>query len=185
MDFALFSKLDKELINSSFEKALHQAIDKTTAIELKNELKEAKKILILADNAGETVFDMLFIETMNTKGKVYYAVKDSPIINDATVKDAEKVGLNRVAKIVSNGTDAPGTILKECSDEFLSIYNSADVVIAKGQANLEALNNEIRKIYFLTQIKCSAIGNKYGYNVGDWKVTTTDKLKMLQKEISE
>lgn len=181
MDFALLSAWDNERIQSSFEKALHHPLDEKTAHKLESDIKTAKTILLLGDNTGETVFDKLFIETMDTKGEIYYAVKESPIINDATFDDAIKVGLNDVAKVISNGTNAPGTLLNHCSKEFLNIYYKADVVIAKGQANFETLNDETRKIYFLTQIKCSVIANKYTYNVGDWLVVTTNQLKALQE----
>ena len=144
-------------------------------------MKKANSILILGDNAGETVFDKLFIENVKTNGKIYYAAKASPIINDATINDALNVGLDNVSEIISNGTNAPGTLLGSCSQEFIDIYNKADVVIAKGQANFETLNNEKRKIYFLTQIKCSAIAEKYNFCVGDWIVTTTQHLQKLQR----
>lgn len=137
------------------------------AEKLRKDIKNAKTILLLGDNAGESVFDKLLIEHLPTNAKVYYAAKDSPIINDATVDDAIEVGLDRVSNVISNGTNAPGTLLHKCSLEFLSIYNMVDVVIAKGQANFETLNQEKRNVYFLTQIKCVVIAKRYNYNVGD------------------
>jgi len=177
MDFALLPLWDSKRIYDSFEKALHHPIDEKIALELKGELADAQTILILADNTGETVFDKLFIETMDTDAKIYYAVKESPIINDATIEDAKRVGLDTVSTVISNGTNAPGTLINICSNEFLEIYNGADVVIAKGQANFETLNNEERKIYLLTQMKCQSIADKYRYKVGDWIVTTTNNRK--------
>lgn len=177
MDFALLSSWDNARIYDSFEKALYHPIDEKTALQLKNEIKDAKTILMLADNTGETVFDKLFIETMKTDAQIFYATKASPIINDATVEDAKNVGLDTVSTVISNGTNAPGTLLEICSDEFLEIYHKADVIIAKGQANFETLNKESKKVYLLTQMKCSVIADKYNYKVGDWIVTTTNPLK--------
>ena len=99
-------------------------------------------------------------------------MKDSPVINDATLEDARQAGLDRVARLLSNGTDAPGTVLTQASAEFLDCFAAADVVISKGQANFETLNAADREIYFLTQIKCEFIARRYGYRLGDWLVTT-------------
>ena len=123
------------------------------------------------------------IENFPTKVKVYYAVKGSPVINDATKNDAEAVGLDRVAEMISNGTDAPGTLLSKCSQEFLKIFNSADVVIAKGQANFETLNDAPRKVYFLTQIKCAVIAQRYGFELGSWIVG--DSLTISEQRTEE
>lgn len=181
LDFALLSTWDIKKIKASFLKAMTHSIDISVANELRDEIKKAENILILGDNVGETVFDKLFIEYFDTKADVYYAVKESPIINDATKEDAIEAGLNEVSQIISNGYNAPGTILDKCSGDFIREYNNADVIIAKGQANFETLNQENNKIYFLTQIKCEVIAERYGYSVGDWLVTNTNKLKLNDK----
>ncbi|MCK5128298.1 MAG: DUF89 family protein [Clostridiales bacterium] len=141
-----------------------------------NALNNAKTILYLGDNAGEIVLDKLFIETIN-HNNLYFAVRGAPVINDATIEDAVEDNLDAFCTIISNGTDAPGTLLNQCSEEFMNIYNQADVIIAKGQANFETLNQVDRNIYFLTQIKCSTIAQRYGYCVGDWLMTTMNKLQ--------
>ena len=105
---------------------------------LRSRLDKAAEILYLADNAGETVFDRVLIETLSLP--VIYAVKSSPILNDATEADALAAGVDNCAKIITNGTSAPGTILNLCSDKFLNIYNAAPLIIAKGQANYETLS---------------------------------------------
>ncbi|MEM2111651.1 MAG: ARMT1-like domain-containing protein [Candidatus Bathyarchaeia archaeon] len=98
-------------------------------------------ILYLTDNAGEIVFDTLFVkELKNTGGCVVVAVKDEPAHNDATMKDALFVGMDKVAdSVITIGTDTMGLILNECSEEFLNIYNSADLVVAKGMGYAETL----------------------------------------------
>ena len=87
-------------------------------------------------------------------------------------------GLHEVATIVDNGTDAPGTVLSQCSDAFLKRYESADVVVAKGQGNFETLNTADREVFFLLQIKCPVIGDAYGYTLGDWVVESTTRRSM-------
>jgi uncharacterized protein with ATP-grasp and redox domains len=127
-------------------------------------LDKARKVLYLADNAGETVFDRILIEEINKP--VIYVVRAHPVINDATRKDALLAGIDKVAEIVSSGCDAPGNILKFCSDEFLNIYRSADLIISKGQGNYEGLSDENRPIFFLLRAKCHVIARDIGINEG-------------------
>ena len=127
-------------------------------------LDKARKILYLADNAGETVFDRFLIEEINKP--VIYVVRAHPIINDATREDALLAGIDKVAEIVSSGCDAPGNILKFCSDEFLKIYRSADLIISKGQGNYEGLSDEDRPIFFLLKTKCHVIARDIGIDEG-------------------
>ncbi len=152
-----------------------QPLDEEAVDALQRAVDAAQTILVLGDNAGEAVFDRLLIEQMPGK-QVTYAVKAEPVINDATEADAVNAGLNDVAEIIDNGTDAPGTVLEQCSPEFVQRFERADVVIAKGQANFETLNEVEREVFFLTQIKCRVIADHYGMQVGDWLVTTPARL---------
>ena len=138
------------------------AVDDGTAF--REALSGARQALYLADNAGETVFDRLLIETIDVP--VVYAVKGGPILNDATEEDAQVAGVDRVAEIVSNGSDAPGTVLERCSEEFRRLYDNAELVIAKGQANYETLSEEGKKVFFLLQTRCPVIARDVGVPVG-------------------
>ncbi len=119
-------------------------------------LEQADWLLYLADNAGETVFDRVFIEELPIP--VTYVVKDAPILNDALMSDAVRAGLDGCAGLISNGSQALGTILALCSDEFMQKYHSAPVIIAKGQANYETLSDVGEKVFCLLQAKCPVIG---------------------------
>ncbi len=130
----------------------------------KQDLLEADKILYIGDNAGETVFDRVLIEEM--KGKVIYAVRGKPIINDAIIEDARRSGIGEVAEIISSGSPAPGTILSRCSKKFLNIFNRADLVISKGQGNYESLSEIDKEIFFLLKAKCPVIARDIGVGEG-------------------
>ena len=133
-------------------------------------LKNAKILLYFGDNAGEIVFDKILIEEILKKHnlKVYYAVKGEPVINDATIEDAKQVRMNDVAEVITTGSDAPGVILNLCSEEFLKIYNNADMIISKGQGNYETLSEEDKKnIFFLLKVKCSVVARHLKVKVGD------------------
>ena len=138
------------------ERVLQQDYAIDDSRELRARLAEADYLLYLADNAGETVFDRVLIETLELP--VVYAVKGGPILNDATLEDALAAGLDKCAEIVSNGAEAPGTILSFCSEEFRRQFERAPLVIAKGQANYETLSQGGEKVYCLLQVKCPVIG---------------------------
>lgn len=136
----------------------------------KEALSKTGNILYLADNAGETVFDRLLIEEIkriDRNKKVIYAVKEKPIINDALVEDAYICGIDKIAKVISCGSDAPGTVLSLCSKDFLKVYKEADMIISKGQGNFEALSQEKRPIFFLFMAKCPVVAKDVGCNLGD------------------
>ena len=128
-------------------------------------LDKADEILYIGDNAGECVFDKVLIEEM--KKPTIYVVRNTPVINDATYEDAVKAGIDKVATILSSGTDAPGTILKTCSLKFKNVYKSSKFIISKGQGNYEALSNEKHTIFFLLKVKCQVIANDIGAGEGD------------------
>lgn len=132
-------------------------------------LDRANDILYLADNAGETVFDRLLIETLNAEyGKpVTYVVKSGPILNDATLEDAVQADLDKAAAaVIETGSDTQGTILSRCSTAFRERFDQADMVIAKGQANYETLNEAGGRVFLLLQAKCPVLGRDAGAPVG-------------------
>lgn len=147
-------------------KTLAAAVDRVPAIDHTNQLKEAlvkaSTVLYLGDNSGEIVLDKLFIETINHPN-LYFATRGGNVINDITLEDAEMVGITKVARVISNGYDAPSTLLDHCSPEFRDLFNRADVIISKGQGNLEGLiYNRSKNIFFLLMVKCSVIGDMIG-----------------------
>ncbi len=138
--------------------------------KFKKKIETSSTLLYLADNAGETVFDRILIEEIrriDVNKKIYYAVKEKPIINDALAEDAIVCGINKTSEIISSGSDAPGTILKICSKDFLDIYKKADMVISKGQGNFESLSNPGRTIFYLFMAKCPIVAKEVGCKIGD------------------
>lgn len=128
--------------------------------ELRSAISRASQILYLGDNAGETVFDRLLIETIARP--VVYAVRDAPILNDATLEDARMAGLDEVVEIISSGARAPGTILELCSADFLERFHSAELIISKGMGNFEALSEVDAPVFFLLQVKCDLVARDMG-----------------------
>jgi len=129
--------------------------------EFSRAIAAAERILYLADNAGEIVFDRLLIERLPTE-KVTVAVRGLPVINDATLIDAEYAGITELVEVIDNGSDAPGTILEDCSEAFLERFHAADLIISKGQGNYETLSQVHKDIYFLLKVKCPVVARDVG-----------------------
>lgn len=134
----------------------------------KDKLAESKNILYLGDNTGEIVFDKIMVEELIDRGKnVTFVVREKPIINDATLEDAKFVGLDTIVKVITGVKESPGTVLELCSEEFIKEFWAADMIIAKGQGNYEALSNENVNIFFFLIAKCKLVAKDLGVNIGD------------------
>ena len=172
MDYGASDYFD---IDSVIIKVLHAEFAIDHSCLLKDKVEEASNILYLGDNAGEIAFDKLFIEA-NLSDKVTYVVKGGAVLNDVTLKDAEEVGMNEVAKVITNGYDAPSTVLHKCSPEFIEQYNNADLIISKGQGNLEGLINENdNRLFFLLMVKCDVIAELLNVEKGSFVVLNGGK----------
>ncbi len=167
MDYGASGNFD---IHKTIEKVLNTPFAIDHSILLKEKINQAEKILFLGDNAGEIVFDKMLIELM-LHPNVVFAVRGSAVLNDATLEDARQTGLDEIADVIDNGSNAPSTILSECSDEFLKIYNEADLIISKGQGNFEGLmyENEPR-VFFLLMVKCDVVAEAIGTEKGNFVV---------------
>jgi uncharacterized protein with ATP-grasp and redox domains len=164
MDLAVKTNLGEDEVLASFDDCLAAPLD-CHIDEFAKAVDEANDILYLADNAGEIVFDRLLVEQLPRR-KVTVAVRGKPVINDATMADAEYVGLPKIAKIIDNGSDAPGTIVSDCSDAFRRHFEQADMIISKGQGNYETLADCPRPIWFLLRVKCPIIARDLQCPVG-------------------
>ncbi len=121
----------------------------------------AERILYIADNAGEIVFDRLLLNFLPID-KVTLAVRGYPVLNDALLADAEIAGFAGLVPVVDNGSDVPGTILEKCSKEFRTRFKEADLIISKGQGNYETLSEVPAPIFFLFTVKCPLVAQQIG-----------------------
>ncbi|HHF56478.1 MAG TPA: DUF89 family protein [Thermoplasmatales archaeon] len=168
IDFGAMNRFD---VNDMINKAITENIDGNAYSRFRESIEKAQTILYLADNAGEIFFDKLLIKKFAEMGKkIVYAVKNNPIINDATIEDAKFAGIDKFAEVLSadEGQDksAPGILLNYASSKFLNYFRNADVVIAKGQGNYESLSNSGREIFFLLVVKCPLVARDIRADVG-------------------
>jgi uncharacterized protein with ATP-grasp and redox domains len=152
-----FAANDNFNILLTIDKALNSGFAIDHSKQLKKELEKARSVLYLGDNAGEIVFDKLFIETIQHPN-LTYVVRGGPVINDATMEDAEYIGMKNIARVISSEYDAPSTIIHKSGKLFREYFSDADLIISKGQGNLEGLLplND-KRIFFLLIVKCNVI----------------------------
>jgi len=166
IDLGVKTSIKESDVEKIIRDCLTADFDSRQVEEFRNAVSRAEKILYLADNAGEIVFDRLLIEQLPCE-KVTVVVKGNPVINDATIEDADVAGLTRIVEVIDNGSDAPGTILESCSQAFRNRFAESDLVIAKGQGNYETLSDADKNIFFILKAKCPVIARDLGCEVGE------------------
>ena len=165
IDLGIGLKFD---LNKDLERVFKEKFAVDDYNNFKEQLDSGKKhILYLGDNAGEIVFDRLLVEQLKKDHNVTFVVKKGPVINDATVEDAEYTGMKNLVPIIDTGSDGIGIQWSTISEEFLENYNKADIIISKGQGNFETMSDKKREIYFLLRAKCDCVARKLGVSFGD------------------
>jgi uncharacterized protein with ATP-grasp and redox domains len=167
IDYGANNNLDikSELFHilENFDKKLeHESKDLFNYDAFLERLASSNTLLYIGDNVGEHFFDKLFIEQIKLKFptiQIKYAYRDVPILNDINRKDVIEAEIDKVAEIMSSGSQLPGTLLKKCSEKFLNEFKNADIIIAKGQGNYETLSEADGPVFFLLMAKCQIIAN--------------------------
>ncbi len=166
IDFGPGHSISRAKVLKVIEETLGKEFDQEVFAALKDDLLSARKLLYLGDNAGEIVFDKMFIKAMkeeNSELEVDFATRGAPVLNDVTEEDAYFVAMDTYANIINNGTDIPGTVLEHCPDSFRRTFNKADLIIAKGQGNFESLHGIGRdNLYYIFLCKCDLLMRKCG-----------------------
>lgn len=166
IDFNPIHSSDTEEIMQWFANVDNLSLTIDDSEKLIDDLGSAQILLYLGDNCGEICLDKLFVKKIkeyNPSIHIYFGVRGASIVNDSIEEDAYYVGIDEYADIINNGDDSLGTVLNRTSVEFNHIYEIADVVISKGQANYESLSEQVYKnIYFLLMTKCQVIAKNIG-----------------------
>lgn len=145
-------------IKENIDQAIKNSFAHSDYRSFKESIKKANSLLIIADNTGEAVFDLLLLKELSSYNlDIKYAVREIPILNDITMEKALELGIGEYAQIIKSGATAPGMLMEEASQEFLKAYKNADLIISKGQGNLEGLLDIESDIYFLLKAKCDII----------------------------
>ncbi|CCO22050.1 damage-control phosphatase ARMT1 family protein [Maridesulfovibrio hydrothermalis] len=131
-----------------------------------DKLEREKSLLVLGDNAGEIGLDTILTGLLQDRGvQVTYVVRGTNVLNDATLVDAEYVGMTEVCEVVSSGVDTPGTVLDRCDADFRARLENAPVVLSKGMGNFESLWGVLPGIFYAFKVKCPVVAKIAGHPV--------------------
>lgn len=185
IDFgALGGHVSYEELDGLIDRESKKEIDLTEYENLRRDLKTAKKLLYLTDNAGEAVLDKLCIEIIKEefpKLDICVAVRGGKILNDVDMDTAKEIGLTDVARVISNGSDLAGTLIAEVSEEMRGELESADVILAKGMGNFETMWGCGLNVYYSFLCKCELYVRLFdvprftGMFINEKRITVEDK----------
>ena len=164
IDFAAMDSVDEGRLRQLIAESDRIDVDDGLLDALRREVLSAKRLTFIADNCGEIVMDRVLMEAMldlNPALEITAVVKGAPIVNDATREDAEQVRLGEVARIVDTGCGIAGCPEGRLSPACLAALDTADVLIAKGQANYETLCGCGRNLYYVFMCKCQLFMDRF------------------------
>mgnify|MGYP000627921584 CR=1 FL=1 len=165
-----FGALDRFDVEKTIQESLEKPLTIDDYLLFKEKLRTATSILYFMDNAGEAIFDRLFIEEIVKYGisKVCLVVREEPFINDVTIADLDDTGILSISEVevLTMPVDPEKFEYYEREGVIKSWIKSNDLVIAKGQGNLEILD-KYEDIFFALIVKCNAVARYLGVNVGD------------------
>lgn len=165
IDFAAMDYINPEKLNELIESADSQSVDQIHYNSFFKDLSSAKNLVYLLDNAGEIVFDKIFMKIIKIQFPnihITAIVRGKPVFNDVTMLDAKEVGLDKIVDVIENGTDVPGTQLDMISEEAKRAVEEANIIISKGQGNFETLYGCGKNIYYIFLCKCDLFVRRFG-----------------------
>lgn len=164
IDFsALRGEVDLCKLDEMLKGAESISLDQDAYAAFIRQLQDAKSLLYITDNCGEIVFDRLCAETLREKFpdlSITFCVRGGNAANDATRADALAVGID--FPIIDTGMSIAGVPVELLEGEAKEAMESADVILSKGQANVETMFGCGRNIFYLFLIKCQRFQTLFG-----------------------
>ena len=164
IDFAALSNVDQATVFTLLEEKSTESLDEEEYRNFLRDLSSAKKLVYLTDNCGEVVLDKLAVKILKEKYPdldITVIVRGYPVVNDATMEDAEEIGLTDLVRVIGNGSNVGGTWIPGITSEARDLLYDADLIIAKGQGNFETLNDCGLNIYYLFLCKCDLFQRRF------------------------
>lgn len=164
IDFAALSNVDQATVLTLLEEKSTESLDEEEYRNFLRDLSSAKKLVYLTDNCGEVVLDKLAVKILKEKYPdldITVIVRGYPVVNDATMEDAEEIGLTDLVRVLGNGSNVGGTWIPGITSEARDLLYDADLIIAKGQGNFETLNDCGLNIYYLFLCKCDLFQRRF------------------------
>lgn len=164
IDFAALSNVDQSTVITLLDEKSSEALDEKEYKNFLHDLSSAKKLVYLTDNCGEVVLDKMAVKILKEQYPnldITVIVRGYPVVNDATMEDAEEIGLTDLVKVIGNGSNVGGTWIPGINSESRELLYDADLIIAKGQGNFETLNDCGLNIYYLFLCKCDLFQRRF------------------------
>ena len=164
IDFSALDKVEESKLMELIDRAPDITVDEQCLQQLRVRMKKARSLVYITDNCGEIVMDKILLRQLlriNPDVKVTVIVRGGPVANDATMIDAEQVGLTALGRCIGNGNATDGSVLRIMSREAREAVFSADVVIAKGQANYETLYGCGCNVFYIFMCKCMLFMDRF------------------------
>ena len=151
-----------------FSEVLRAAVEAPFSIDCYEKFREkvldttSQNILWLADNDGEVIFDIGFVQDLvqcghriSVVGKVDNASNDATladlheIVNYPQFQELQTAIRDGVVRLMSSGAKTIGTNLYRGSPEFFNALLEADLVISKGQGNFFTTPGWLKDTFYL------------------------------------
>ena len=164
IDFAALSNVDQSTVITLLDEKSSEALDEKEYKNFLHDLSSAKKLVYLTGNCGEVVLDKMAVKILKEQYPnldITVIVRGYPVVNDATMEDAEEIGLTDLVKVIGNGSNVGGTWIPGINSESRELLYNADLIIAKGQGNFETLNDCGLNIYYLFLCKCDLFQRRF------------------------
>lgn len=164
IDFAALSNVDQSTVITLLDEKSSEALDEKEYKNFLHDLSSAKKLVYLTDNCGEVVLDKMAVKILKEQYPnldITVIVRGYPVVNDATMEDAEEIGLTDLVNVIGNGSNVGGTWIPGINSESRELLYDADLIIAKGQGNFETLNDCGLNIYYLFLCKCDLFQRRF------------------------
>lgn len=164
IDFAALENVSQETMLKLLENENQEPLSQTEYANFQKDLSTAKTLVYLTDNCGEIVLDKLAVKILKEKYPqldITVIVRGYPVVNDATMEDAEEIGLTDIVKVTGNGSNVGGTWFPGLSNEARTLLEQADVILAKGQGNFETMNDCGLNVYYLFLCKCDLFQRRF------------------------
>jgi len=158
-------------LNEELDKIFHTSFAINDFDLLEKRLGEVSKVLYIADNAGEHIFDLIYVKTILSlypKISLTYMTRGNAIINDVTFEEAQEAGFGEICDLISSGVNTPGFVYDRANEASQKLFDESELIITKGMGNYECLSHVKRdNLFFLLKVKCNVVAASIGKEVGD------------------
>lgn len=165
IDFGALHDVDEETFLGLFASSCLRPEEMPVYTRFLDACAEGKSFLLAADNCGEIVLDRLFLEQLHLRFPALaltVLVRGEEVLNDATMEDAVYTGLDKAARVVTNGAPVAGTVYEMMPADARRALDEADLILAKGQGNYESLNGTGRHVFYSFLCKCDYFTGRFG-----------------------